>query len=78
MIFTKPLPLVLTKAAMRKVIMATSICFQSPSVTKPALVTAELAKPSPMMIIIGPMTMGGKRVSIHLVPTILTRPAMRT
>ena len=78
MIRKNPFPLVLINAAIRKVTTATRACFQSPSATKPAFVTAEPAKPRPITIIIGPIIIGGKSLSIHFVPAKRTLAATRT
>ena len=67
MIRRKPFPFVLIKAAIKKVTTATRAFFQFPSATRPALVTAEPARPRPITIIIGPITIGGKSLSIHFV-----------
>ena len=68
MIRRNPFPFVFIKAAMRKVTTATRAFFQLPSATRPAFVTAEPARPRPITIIIGPITIGGKSLSIHFVP----------
>ena len=78
MIFKKPFAFVLINAVIKKVTVATSIGFQSPSFTNPALVTALLARPRPITIIIGPMTIGGKSRLIQFVPKNLTNKATTT
>ena len=78
MIRRNPFPFVLMKAAMRKVTTATRAFFQFPSATRPALVTAEPARPRPITIIIGPITIGGKSLSIHFVPAKRTLVATMT
>ena len=78
MIFKKPFAFVLIKAVMRNVTTATTIAFQSPSFTNPAFVTALLASPRPITIIIGPMTIGGKSRLIQFVPKNLTKIATTT
>ena len=78
MIRRKPFPFVLIKAAIKKVTTATRAFFQLPSATRPALVTAELASPRPITMIIGPIMIGGKSLSIHFVPAKRTLAATRT
>ena len=78
MIFKKPFAFVLMNAVMRNVTTATNIAFQSPSFTNPAFVTALLARPRPMTMIIGPMTIGGKSRLIQFVPNNLTKIATTT
>ena len=78
MIFKKPFAFVLINAVMRNVTTATNIGFQSPSFTNPAFVTAPLARPRPMTIIMGPMTIGGKSRLIQFVPKNLTNKATTT
>ena len=78
MIFKKPFAFVLINAVIKNVTTATNICFQSPSFTNPAFFTALLARPRPMTIIIGPMTIGGKSRLIQFVPKNLTNKATTT
>ena len=78
MIRRKPFPFVLIKAAIKKVTTATRAFFQFPSATRPALVTAEPASPRPITMIIGPMMIGGKSLSIHFVPAKRTPAATST
>ena len=78
MILKKPFPLVLMKAAIRKVTTATRAFFQSPPSTKPAFLTADPASPRPMTMIIGPMTTAGSNLSIQRVPATLTPAATST
>ena len=78
MIRRKPFPFVLIKAAIKNVTTATRAFFQFPSATSPAFVTAEPARPRPITIIIGPIMIGGKSLSIHFVPAKRTLVATRT
>ena len=78
MIFKKPIAFVLINAVIRKVTTATNIGFQSPSTTKPAFLTALFARPRPITIIIGPMTIGGNNRLIHPVPNNFTKIATTT
>ena len=78
MILRKPLALVLMKAVIKKVTRATRICLMSPPSTKPAFLTAELAKPKPITIIMGPITIGGNKRSIQVVPIARIKRAIPT
>ena len=66
MIRRKPFPLLLIKAAIKKVTTAQEHFSNFHSATRPALVTAEPASPRPITMIIGPMMIGGKSLQSNL------------
>ena len=76
-ILIKPLPLVEKNAVAMNVNKATMIFLKSPPATSPAFDTALEARPRPITMIIGPITIGGNNLSIQALPINLTHKATR-
>ena len=79
-IFKKPFPLTITIDVAKNVIKATTTLFHSKVEfsARPICPTALPASPRPIIIIIGPITIGGNILSIHFLPIIFTIRANTT